>query len=297
MSSSTSPSTGPSTGPSIDPATGAPIAVLGATGQQGSAVVDALLEAGKPVRAVVRDPGAPRARALASRGVEVVAGDQDHPDSLRDPLTGVASLFLMTTFDDDSGTEGEVRRGVATADVAAAVGVPRVVYSSVGGAERESGVPHFESKRRVERHLTSLLPSVVVRPTFFMDNFAEQLTDGSGELVLRQPMPGDVPLQMIAVRDIGIVAAAALVDHDALGADALEIAGDELTGEEVAQRIGEHLGRPARFEQVPVDVLPDDLSAMFRWFVETPAYQADLARTRAVDPTVLDLVGWLARPR
>ncbi|WP_353649221.1 NmrA/HSCARG family protein [Nakamurella sp. A5-74] len=194
------------------PTTTAPIAILGATGQQGSAVVDALLAAGQTVRAIVRTPDSAKAQALSARGVEVVAGDQDDPDSLRGPLTGVAALFLMTTFTDDSGTEGEVRRGIATADVAAQVGVPRVVYSSVGGAERDSGVPHFESKYRVEQHLESLLPSVVVRPAFFMDNFVGQLdAAGDGEFVLRQPMPGDVPLQMIAVRDIGVIAAAALV--------------------------------------------------------------------------------------
>jgi uncharacterized protein YbjT (DUF2867 family) len=278
-------------------ATTNPIAVLGATGQQGSAVVDALLAAGHPVRAVVRTPDSPKATALAARGVEVVPGDQDDPDSLRQPLTGVAALFLMTTFSDESGTEGEVRRGVATADAAAAAGVPRVVYSSVGGAERRSGVPHFESKYRVEQHLASTLPTLVVRPTFFMDNFAGQLdAAGDGEFVLRQPMPGDVPLQMVAVRDIGVVAAAALADPQALGGDSLEIAGDELTGEQIAARIGARLGRPARFEQVPLDVLPDeDLEAMFRWFVETDAYQADLERTRSIDPDVLDLDGWLAR--
>ena len=273
----------------------APIAVLGATGQQGRAVVDSLLDAGQPVRAIVRDPGSPKGAALAARGVEVVRGDQDDPDSLREPLAGVSALFLMTTFTDDSGTAGEVRRGVGTADVAARVGVPRVVYSSVGGAERDSGVPHFESKYRVEQRLTSLLPTQVVRPTFFMDNFAAQLSDtGEGEFVLRQPMPGDVPLQMVSVRDIGVMAAAALIDPRALGGDTLEIAGDELTGEQIAERLGAHLGRPARYEAVPVDALDDDdLQAMFRWFVETDAYRADFARTRAVDPSVLDLAGWL----
>lgn len=280
-----------------EPADNAPIAVLGATGQQGGAVVDALLQRGQLVRAVVRNPDGERSRALADRGVEVVAGDQDEPDSLADPLTGISSLFLMTTFTDDSGTEGEVRRGTAVADVAARVGVPRVVYSSVGGAERDSGIPHFDSKWQVEQHLTPLLPTVVVRPTFFMDNLAEQLASAEDEeFVLRLPMPGDVPLQVVAVRDIGLVCAAALVDPQVLGGAALEIAGDELTGEQMAARISDHLGRPARYESVPVDSLgDDDLAAMFRWFVDSPAYQADFARTKEIDPDVLDLAGWLAR--
>ena len=142
-------------------------------------------------------------------------------------------------------------------------------------------------------------PTQFVRPTYFLDNLTEQLDtdDAVGEeFVLRMPMPGEVPLQLVAVRDIGRVAAAALLDPTALGGEALEIAGDELTGEQLAAGIGRHLGRPARYEALPLDALgDDDLQAMFRWFVDTPAYAADFARTRAIVPDVLDLEAWLAQ--
>jgi uncharacterized protein YbjT (DUF2867 family) len=128
-----------------------------------------------------------------------------------------------------------------------------------------------------------------------MDNLAGQLDQDDDEFVLRMAMPGDIPLQMIAVRDIGRIAARALLDADALGREALEIAGDQPTGDQAAEIIGRYLGKPARYEQLPLDSLPDDdVKAMFRWFTETPAYQADFARTRALDPEVLDLAGWLA---
>ena len=196
------------------------IGVIGATGQQGGAVVDALLDAGAPVRAIVRDTRSAKSTALRDRGVDVVGGDQDRPDELVEPLRGLGALYLMTTFTGADGTEGEIRRGVAVGDAAAAAGVPRVVYSSVGGAERDSGVPHFESKRRIEKHLESVVPVQFVRPVYFMDNLAGQLPSGSGdgsgpdpaEFVLRLPMPADVPLQMVAVRDICGVGAAALLD-------------------------------------------------------------------------------------
>ena len=96
------------------------------------------------------------------------------------------------------------------------------------------------------------------------------------------------------MRDIGVVSAAALLDPTLLPGGALEIAGDELTGDEIAAVLGDALGRPARFETLPLSVFADDpdRSAMFRWFVDTPAYQADLAETRRVDPDVLDLRRW-----
>src|SRR3954468_13923871 len=221
-----------------------PIAVLGATGQQGGSVVDALLARQQAVRALVRDPESAGARALRARGVEILAADQENRESLQAALTDVAALFFMTTFEGADGTEGETRRGVTVADAAARAGVPHVVYSSVGGAERATGIPHFESKYRVEQRLGEAVPAKVVRPTFFMENLAPQLSDGGdGELVLRLPVAGDVPLQMIAVRDIGAAAARLLIAPDAIDGDAVELAGDELTMAQVADRIASVLGR------------------------------------------------------
>lgn len=272
-----------------------PYAVIGATGQQGGAVVDALLDRGAAVRAIVRDPTLAASVALAARGVELSVADQDDPSTLSDPLQGVAGLFLMTTYGPESGgTEGEVRRGRRMAEAAAAAGVPQVVYSSVGGADRESGVPHFESKRRVEERLLELVPTAIVRPAFFMENLARSL--GGDRIDIKLPLARDVPLQMVAVRDIGIVSAAALLDPSVLPGGALEIAGDELTGDGIAAAAQDALGKPSSYETLPLSVFADDpdRTAMFRWFVDTPAYQADLAATRRIDPGVLDLRAWFA---
>ncbi len=276
-----------------------PYAVIGATGQQGGAVIDALLAAGRAVRALVRDPGSVKSRALADRGVSLVRAEQDDPESMVAALGGVGALFMMTTFAGPKGTDGEVEHGRAIADAAVRAGVPHVVYSSVGGAERSTGVPHFDSKRRVEEHLTAVIAASFVRPTFFMENFTRLLGGGDGDFVLRLPMPGTVPVQMVAVRDIGVVAAALLIDPTVIEGDAIEIAGDVLTGDQIAGRIAAHLGRAGRYEAVPLDSLggDEDRKAMFRWFVDTPAYQADLSRTRAVDPTVFTLATWLEEPR
>jgi uncharacterized protein YbjT (DUF2867 family) len=272
------------------------IAVFGGTGKQGGAVIDALLSRGASVRALVRTPGSDRAQALADRGVELARIEIGDAASLSGALRGVAAFFFMTTPEGHTlaAIEGETRQGIALADAAVAAAVPHVVFSSVGGAERDSGVPHFESKRRVEEYLEKAgLPVTVIRPVAFMDNFAAMgPTVEGGEIVLRWPLPDGVPLQLVAVRDIGEISASFL-----LGApgSALEIAGDERTGSEIAAAFGEHAGLPARYEALPLQVLGDDADAraMFRWFAETPAYQADIDAVRAVEPGVWDLPAWL----
>jgi uncharacterized protein YbjT (DUF2867 family) len=272
------------------------VAVIGGTGQQGRSTIAALLERDIPVRALVRNPDSPAARALTAAGADVVRADQEDVESLEEALTDVGSLFYMTTFEGPDGTDGEVRRGRAVAEAAARAGVPRVVYSSVGGAERDTGIPHFESKFRVEKHLETLVPSTILRPVFFMENLVPQLTpDENGEIVIRMPMPGDVPVQMIAVRDIGRAAAQLLIDPDSIDGDAVEVAGDELTLDQVAALAGEILGIPARFETIPLEYLGDDedLKAMFRWFAAGSAYRADLAHSRSLIPGINDLRSWM----
>jgi uncharacterized protein YbjT (DUF2867 family) len=274
----------------------APIAVLGATGQQGSATVDALLDRGLPVRAITRNVDSAAARALTKRDVAVVAADLEAPESIRVAFEGAAAAFAMTSFTAPRGTEGEISHGRAILDAAQGAGLPFLVYSSVGGAERHTGIPHFESKRRIEEFLIGSVPVNVIRPTFFMENLPGVIVRDGAELLVRMPMPGDVPLQMISVQDIGKAAAALLTQREPDTAP-VEIAGDEVTGERIAQLVAQRFGATATFVQVPLDVLGsnDDVKSMFRWFATPPSYRADFARTRSLVPDVENLPRWLAR--
>jgi uncharacterized protein YbjT (DUF2867 family) len=271
------------------------VAVIGATGKQGGSVVDALLDDGLGVRALVRDPGSAAAEALLDRGVELVKGDLVDPGSLESLLRDVDGAFAMSTPVD--GTDVEVAAGIAIADAAARVGVPHLVFSTVGGTERSSGIAHFESKRRVEEHIESLgHHATFLRPVFFMENllgFGASVE--GGEVVVRLPLPDGIPLQMIAVRDIGKAAAALLKGGTAVEGGSIEIGGDALTGAQIAGAIGTHLGLPSRYEAIPLAAVASfgDTADMFRWFAETPAYQADFAATRALVPDVLDFPAWL----
>ena len=275
-----------------------PYAVVGATGLQGGATTRALVAAGVPVRALTRNPKSDSGLALAELGAEVMRADLEDLGSLREPLTGVSGLFVMTT-PGARGPEGEEQNGRTIAKAAADVGVPHVVYSSVGGAERDSGVPHFDSKRHVEQYMQELgLRAVFVRPVFFMDNFAKFMvpTLEDGVRVVRMPLPADVPLQLVAAADVGAVCAAATIDPDRVAGGAIEIAGDELTGDQIAEAYSRRYDVPARYEALPVETLREnfDMHAMFSWFTKLPAYQADFEGTRALAPTTHTFDQWLA---
>jgi len=276
-----------------------PIAVVGATGIQGGATARALLDAHVPVRALARRTDSDAARALTELGADVVAADLDDPEGLRAAFTGVAGVFAMTTPGGDRRTDREVKHGRAIADAAAAARVPHVVYNSVGGAERHTGIPHFDSKRDIEEYLVARgLSTTFVRPVFFMDNFAQFATPAieDGTLTVRLPLPSGIPLQMITVEDIGAVAAAAVLDPDRVAGGSIEIAGDELTGEQIAVAYQHRYNVPARYEPLPIDVLSGDADqrAMFEWFARPPAFQADFAATKALAPQTKTFEQWLA---
>jgi uncharacterized protein YbjT (DUF2867 family) len=271
-----------------------PITVIGATGQQGGAVVNALLEHAVPIRAVTRNPNGDKARTLAHRGIEVVHADLEDVDAVRAAFDGAAAAFAMTTHDGPDGPKHEIAHGRIIAAAAAHARLPFLVYSSVGGVDRGSGVPHFESKHRIEQLLREAVRVTFVRPTFFMETLRLMIQRDGDSTKLAMPLPGDVAVQMISVRDIGRAAAAMLLAGDPVAP--VEIAGDEPTGEQVAERIAHRVGSPTTYVQLPLDVLGDeDLKMMFGWLAGVPAYRADFERTRELVGDVEDLSRWLAR--
>lgn len=165
------------------------ILVTGATGHQGGAVARHLLEEGWPVRVLTRDASKPAAEALDTAGAHVVEGDMDDPSSLPDTLEGVYGVFSVQNFW-EVGYEREVAEGKALADAAFDAGVRHFVYNSVGSADRNTRLSHFESKWEVENYVRRLgLRYTIFRPVFFMDNFLgmrEQITQGKITMGLRR---------------------------------------------------------------------------------------------------------------
>ena len=205
------------------------IVVFGATGRQGGAVARHLASEGWRVRGVSRNPAGARAQALRDVGVEMVQADMGDRSSLDRTLEGAYGVFSVQNYW-MYGYGPEIRQGINVADAAHAAGIQHLVYSSVGGAERNTGVSHFESKWRIEQRIRELgLPATIVRPVFFMENLLVGAPRSREPLTMRMPMLPDRPLQMIAVTDIG---GQALVFDDAG-----RFRGEALSG----RRRGEHV--------------------------------------------------------
>ena len=254
-----------------------PVLVLGATGGQGGAVAAALIRAGRPVRALVRDPAAPAARRLAAAGAQLAAGDFTDPETLTTAMQGAAAAFALTTpF--ESGPGAELEQGRAIVEAAAAARLGHLVFSSVAGATQETGIPHFESKAAVERILAaSGLPHTVVAPTYFYDNAlggAEQLRRG----VLELPLPAGHQLQQLDRTDLGSFVELVLRDPAAFAGRRVELASDAPTPAQMSQALSAALGRPVRFEEVPMSAVRQgsaDMAAMWE-FLRGRGYQADI---------------------
>ena len=259
------------------------VLVTGATGQQGGAVARELLAGGHKVGTLTRKPESDGAKALAALGAEVVYGDFDNAASLEKAFKGAWGVFAMgNTW--EAGIEGEEEQGKRVAEVAREVGVQHFVYTSVGSAHRETGIPHFDNKWRVEETVRSVgFPSyTIIRPVFFMENllspwFKPAIDEGK----LAVGMGSNTALQMIAVSDIGKYGYQAFEQHEALNGRAIDIAGDELTMPKAAELISKAAGRTVAFEQVPIEQVrqfSEDFALMLEWF-DRVGYDVDIAAT------------------
>ena len=145
------------------------ILVCGATGKQGGAVARSLLDRGFRVRGLTRDPQKPEAQALAEQGAEVVQGDMEDRSAMDRVLEGAHGVFSVQNFW-ETGYDREVKQGKTVADAAKATGVEHFVYSSVGSAHRQTGIPHFESKWEIEEHVRQIgLPYTILRGCYELD--------------------------------------------------------------------------------------------------------------------------------
>jgi uncharacterized protein YbjT (DUF2867 family) len=262
------------------------IVVAGSTGKQGGAVARSLLDRGFRVRALTRDPQKPEAQALADRGAEVVQGDMEDRSSMERALEGAYGVFSVQNFW-ETGYDGEVRQGRTVADAAKAAGVEHLVYSSVGSAHRQTGIPHFESKREVEEYVRdSGLPYTILRPVWFMQNW-EMMRGMVLGGTLAQPLDPDKPFQQVAVEDIGDFAAIAFENPGRWVGREVDLAGDDQTMPEMAETFGRVIGREISYYQVPWDQfeeqMGEEFTVQYRWFNDV-GYEADIAALRQEYP-------------
>ena len=247
------------------------ILVTGATGQQGGALARLLLQKKHEVYALIRSTKSesPKAQNLRNLGAKLVEGDLDKPDSLEQATNGIDSVFLMGTWV-EVGTEGEIRRGKMMVDIAKEKKIEHIVYSSVVNADKNTGIPHFESKYKVEQHIkNSGIPYTIIGPTFFMDNLLSYSLAGLQQGQVALPLSPSRILQQSAVENIAEFSALALERRNSFIGKRIDIASDEITGEQAAKVLSNELGHKIRYEQVPMEQIrqaSEDLAVMFEWF-------------------------------
>ncbi|MGB3565006.1 MAG: NmrA/HSCARG family protein [Thermoanaerobaculia bacterium] len=257
------------------------ILITGATGQQGGAVARELLSGGHRVRVMTRNPDGDKARALAEMGATVIQGDLDDAASLERAVDGAWGAFaIQNTW--EAGVEGEEEQGKRFAEIAKNGGIEHFVYSSVASAQRQTGIPHFDNKWRVENKIRELgFPSyTIIRPVFFMENFSSPwfkpaIDDGKLTVSVQ---PG-TELQMIAVADIGKYGALAFDKHEELNGREIDLAGASHTMPETAEILSQATGREVAFEPTPIEDVRQfsaDFASMLEW-LDRVGYDADIS--------------------
>lgn len=247
------------------------ILVTGATGRQGGAVARRLLERGEPVRVMTRSPD--RARDLKRMGAEVVPGDFDDYRSLEQAVRGVRGVFLMSTaYEKGPGAEVEQGRGMVYACLDEQV--PHIVFSSICCADRDTGIPHFESKHEIEEYVRdSGLNHTILRPVSFMENF---LTPGmlagfeAGTVSL--PLDPETSLQMLCVNDIGEFCGEAFRRPEEFVGAEIGLAGDQRTVGDAVRELSCTMNRPLRYRRIPDEEAEElfgfDVATMYAWLNE-----------------------------
>jgi uncharacterized protein YbjT (DUF2867 family) len=269
------------------------VLVTGGTGKQGAATVRHLLASGLvQVRVLTRKPHSEKAKRLAAQGVELASGDFDDPPALVRALSGVSAAFSV-----QGDGALEVQRGKVFADAVKAAGTPQLVYSSLDGAERGSGVPHYESKWRIEEHIRELaLSATILRPVAFMENFLMPTFPRSIFLgILTAALGRSKPLQLVSTSDVGWFAARALEEPVRYAGRTIAVAGDELNVDEILDAYFKVTGHaPRRFPapRFALRLLPNDLSSMLYWFAEH-GFQADIATLKQEHPGLISFASWL----
>ena len=276
--------------------------VFGATGKQADAVAAALTANGWCVRALVRNPDSDQAKRLASAGVELHTGDFSDIESVRAAMIGVHSVFSMQP---NSGSPGsgisdadEVRFGKSVADIAVESGVQHFVYSSASIISRgATGLCNLDTKIEIENHVRSLeIASTIIRPGTFMDLFT-LAGMGLDQGVFSFFVHPAQAFEVISVQDIGKIAAFIFDNMDRYAGRTIEIAGDQLTGLQLAEALTIAAGRPIAYQRFPEEVLAgnDFLARNAKLFDEgRAAANADIVALQSEFGPLLSVKQWLA---
>lgn len=300
------------------------IAVIGATGTQGGSLARAILEdpgSEFSVRAITRNPESANAAALAAQGAEIVKADLDDVDSLRRGFAGAYGAFCVTNFWEHFSPEKELLQATNMAEAASTERVRHVIWSTLEDTRRfialdddrmptlmgSYKVPHFDAKGEADEVFREKgVPTTFLLTSFYWDNFVYfgmgPQKVGDGPLEITFPM-GDEKLPGIAARDIGRCAYGIFTRGSDLIGSTIGIAGEHLTGAEMAAMLGEALGVEVVYNDVPPEVYrsfdfdgADDLGNMFQFnrdFSGEFCAARSVAASRSLNPSLQSFREWL----
>ena len=301
------------------------IAVIGATGAQGGGLVRAILADKRgsfAVRAITRNPESEKAQSLRSAGAEVVAGDADKPETLDRAFAGAHAAFLLTNFWEHFSPERELIQARNMAQAVRAAGVQHVIWSTLEDTRKwvplednrmptlmgKYKVPHFDAKGEADETFRQLgVPTTFLLTAFYWDNFiyfgAGPQRGPDGSLALTFPM-GDKRLPGIAAEDIGKCAYGIFKRGREFINKTVAIAGEHLTGKQLADGMSRALGQEVRYNNVPPEVYrsfdfpgADDLGNMFQFKRDFNDYFVgvrNLEFSRELNPELQTFDEWLA---
>lgn len=299
------------------------IAITGATGAQGGGLVRAILddpEGGFTPRAITRNPDSDAARTLAARGVEVVQADLDDEASLVRAFAGAHGAFCVTNFWEHLSAGREAAQAANLARAAHSAEVTHAIWSTLEDVRRyvaldddriptlEGGykLPHFDAKGASDGLFSSLIPTTLLRTSFYWENFISfgmgPTRDADGRLVISLPL-GTARLPSISAADIGPCALGILRGGDLWTDRTVGIAGGHLTGADFATGFTDALGEPVHYEPMSLadyralDMpIAAELANMFQFkveFAEEYGAARSIATARELHPGLLSFTDWL----
>jgi uncharacterized protein YbjT (DUF2867 family) len=301
------------------------IAVVGATGSQGGGLVRAILNdrsGAFSVRALTRDVNSENAKALERLGAQLVGADIDDPDSLKRAFAGAYGAYCVTFFWEHFSPEKELSSAESMARAANSAGVRHVIWSTLEDTRKwvplsDTGmptllgkykVPHFDAKGEADRFFVELgVPTTFLLTSFYWDNFINfgmgPKRTPDGRYTITFPM-GNARLAGIAAEDIGRCAYGIFKKTPEYIGKTVGIAGDHLTGAQIAEAMTKILGREIRYSDISPEAYrslgfpgADDLGNMFQFYrdFEQPFCGArNIAVARALNPELQSFDTWLS---
>jgi len=302
------------------------IAVIGATGAQGSGLVRAIASdpgSGFKARAITRNANSEKAQELAMRGAEVVAAHLDDPESVKRAFSGAYGAYCVTFFWEHFSPEKELAQAATMAQAAKSADLKHVIWSTLEDTRKwvplndsrmptlmgNYKVPHFDAKGEADQLFsTSGVPTTLLLTSFYWDNLIYfgmgPKADPDGKLVFTMPM-GNSKLPGIAAEDIGKCAYGIFKRGRELAGKTIGIAGEHLTGAQMASALTGALGREVRYNDVPPEVYrnfgfpgADDLGNMFQFKRDFEEYYCGIRNVefaRSLNPSLQTFDKWLSR--